>query len=66
MAACRLVVLEFGLGLEFGLMSIFAAVGLGLGKFFVTKSTFNFHLFCLGRMTSGQRMSYTQPKNLRY
>jgi len=41
------IVLESGLGLESGLKSIFAGLGLGLGhsdlERFVTKSTFNFH-----------------------
>ena len=48
MAACRLVVLEFGLGLEFGLKSIFAGVGLGLGKFFCNQVHFQFSLVLFG------------------
>ena len=60
----RLVVLESGLGLESGIKSIFA--GLGLGKI-CNQVQFQFSLcifavFCLGRMTIGQAVSYTRSK----
>jgi len=62
-----LVVVEYGLGLESGLKSIFA--GLGLGKIcnqvHFQFSLCTFAVFCLGHMTFCQPASYTQP-NLRY
>jgi len=52
--------------LEFGLKSIFAGLGLGLGKI-CNQVHFQFSLcafavFCLGRMTFYQPVSYTQLK----
>jgi len=62
----RLVVLESGIGLESGLKSIFAGLGLGLGKI-CNQVQFQFSLctyavFCFGRTTFCQPVSYTQPK----
>jgi len=57
-------VLKSGLGLESGLESIFA--GLGLGKIcnqvHFQFSLCTFAVFCLGCMTFGQVISYRQPK----
>jgi len=56
----RLVVLESRLGLESGLKSIFAGLGLGLGLAKICNqvhfqfSLCTFAVFCLGRVTFGQ------------
>ena len=62
----RLVVLQSGLGLESGIKLPRRGLGLGLGKicnqvhFQFSRCTFA--VFCLGRMTFGQPVSYTWPK----
>jgi len=65
----RLVVLDdSGLGLESGLKSIFAGLGLGLGLGKICNQVHfqfalcTFAVFCLGRMTFYQPVSYTQLK----
>ena len=53
--------------LESGLKSIFAGLGLGLGLGKICNqvhfqfSLCSFAVFCLGRMTFGHPVSYTQP-----